>query len=66
MGDDSEVLEDKDEGKENVECAACPTETRDAKDMQHRERLVHEIFMCSVPKQVEEGKESEVSHEMNS
>ena len=30
--DDSEVLEDKYDGKENVECEACPTKTRDAKN----------------------------------
>ena len=35
------------------------------KGMQQRERYV-EIFVCSVPNQVEEIKENEVSHELNS
>ena len=34
-------------GKENVECEACPPETRDAKDMQRHKRLVHEN-LCAV------------------
>ena len=54
--DDGEVFEDKDDVKENKVCQACPTETRDTKDMQHHKRLVHENSVCSVPKQVERGK----------
>ena len=42
------------------------TDTWVVKGMQQRERYVHEIFVCSVPNQVEERKENEVSHELNS
>ena len=44
----SEVFDDS-IGKENVECEACPPKTRDAKDMQRHERLVHENSCAVYP-----------------
>ena len=48
LGDDIEVLVDEEERNEHGECAVCLTKTRDALNLQHHERLVHEFFRCSV------------------